>query len=295
MSELNPTISTVDKLAYLPQRTDKSLGKLLLDAGKLTLRDIEAIERHQKVMGLRFGESAVELGLVKEADITQMLALQFDYPYLQSADGRYSQELVGAYQPFSPQVEAMRDLRSQLMLRWFDADHRKLAVVGLGQGDGCSFLAANLAIVFSQLGERTLLIDANLRHPRQHVLFNLSQRRGLSDLLAGRATQEAIYKIPELVDLSVLPAGTIPPNPQELLGRPSFGRLLNELSSAYDVILLDTPSGQLYADMQHIAAEAGAALIVTRKHQTRLNQALALKKRILDAKAQVVGAVLNEF
>jgi protein-tyrosine kinase len=295
MSEIMSNLVSAEKLAPFPKRSDKTVGRLLLDAGKLKLHDIELVERCQKEQGLRFGEAAVKLGLVAESDVRQMLAQQFNYPYLQVAEGGFSEELVAAYQPFSSQVEALRGLRSQLMLRWFGDQHKHLALVGLGPGDGCSYMAANLAIVFSQLGERTVLIDANLRDPRQHQVFNLSQRQGLSDLLAGRAGMEVICRVPSFIDLSVLPAGTVPPNPQELLGRASFGVLMKDLGKSYDVILLDTPPGTHYADMQNIVAATGAALLVMRKHYARMNDALAVQGQLSNARAQIVGAVLNEF
>ena len=106
---------------------------------------------------------------------------------MQPGQGNYSEELVAAYQPFSQQVEALRALRSQLMMRWFNETNKSLAVVTANAGEGGSYLASNLAVMFSQLGERTLLIDANMRNPRQHIIFNLKENRGLSDILAGRA------------------------------------------------------------------------------------------------------------
>jgi protein-tyrosine kinase len=276
-------------------KTHKNVGRLLLDAGKLKLPDIELIEHCQKEQGLRFGDAAVKLGLVAETDILQILAQQFNYPYLQPGEGGFSEELVAAYQPFIPQVEALRSLRSQLTLRWFNEEHKQLALVGLGSGEGCSFLAANLAIVFSQLGQRTVLVDANLRNPRQHQLFNLGKRQGLSDLLAGSIGMDAVSIIPSFIDLSVLSAGTLPPNPQELLGRPAFKLLMRDLAKNYDVTLLDTPDGLLYADTQNIVAETGAALLVMHKNHTRISDALALQAQLVNAKAQIVGAVFNEF
>jgi len=280
MNELKPNIS---------------VGSLLLNAGKLKLQDLELIQHCQKEQGLRFGEAAVKLGFVAEVDIQQALAQQFNYPYLKAGEEGFSQELVAAYQPFSPHVETLRGLRSQLRLRWLNEENKQLALVGSGSRVGCSYLAANLAIVFSQLGPQTLLVDANMRNPCQHQLFNLTQQQGLSDLLAGRIGMEAISKIPSFVDLSILPAGTLPPNPQELLGRPAFGFLLRELAKKYDVILLDTPNGLVYADMQNIVAETGAALLVMHKHKTLLSDANAIKAQVSNAKAQIVGVVLNEF
>jgi Mrp family chromosome partitioning ATPase len=130
------------------------------------------------------------------------------------------------------------------MLRWFKLDLRlkHLAIVSPGREEGRTYLAANLAVVFSQLGERTLLIDADMRHPRQHVLFGLPNRGGLSSLLAGRAGADVIELVAPLTNLSVLPAGPQPPNPQELLGRPVFQNFLAELDKEFDVVIIDTPA-----------------------------------------------------
>jgi len=207
----------------------RSIGAILIDTGRLTPESAERILKLQKEQGLRFGDAAIQLGLLTETDIQRALSRQYDYPYLMPGDDRVSEEVVAAFKPFSPIVEQLRALRSQLMLRWIDAEagHKTLAVVSAGRGEGRSFTAANLAVVFSQLGERTLLIDADLRNPRQHQLFNLENRIGLSSVLAGRAElPETIVRIPGLIDLSVLPAGATPPNPQELLSRPGCGRFI---------------------------------------------------------------------
>ncbi|MHB1937787.1 MAG: chain length determinant protein tyrosine kinase EpsG [Acidobacteriaceae bacterium] len=274
-------------------RGDLTIGKLLLDAGKLQLQDAERVLRAQKEYNLRFGEAAVKLGLVTEDDIQQVLAVQFNYPYLPDGHGNFSHELVAAYKPFSDEVEALRALRTQLLLRWFGQGHRALSIVGAKGGEGASYLTANLAIVFSQLGEKTLLIDADLRKPRQHRLFNLGDStRGLSDMLAGRSGQEAIKTIDAFVSLSVLTAGTLPPNPGELLSRTTLARLLSELSKQFDVILIDTHSASQPADFQSIAASAGGALLVSRRHATRVSDVTALKETAVGAGATVIGAVV---
>src|SRR6185295_31397 len=118
-----------------------------------------------------------------------------------------------------------------------------LTIVGTERGEGRSHLAANLAVVFSQLGERTLLIDADMRHPRQHELFKLPNKSGLSSMLAGRTERNEAQRIPAFLDLSVLPSGATPPNPVELLGRPVFTQMIEDYAGEYDVILLDTPAG----------------------------------------------------
>lgn len=276
---------------------ERSIGAILIDAGKLTAEGAEHILRLQKEQGLRFGEAAVRLGLVTEEDIRFALSRQFDYPYVLPGDGKLSDELIAAFNPFSPQVEALRGLRSQLMLRWFTGEPEKkaLAVVSPGRGEGRSYLAANLAIVFSQLGEHTLLIDADMRHPRQHELFNLANKSGLSSILGGRGEANAVERIPAFQDLSILPAGATPPNPQELLGRPMFSRLLEELAGEFDVIIVDTPALECGADAQTIAVRAGAGLLLARKNHTALDALQQLSADLRHATANVVGVVLNDF
>lgn len=274
----------------------RSIGVILIDSGRLTADNAERILRLQKAQGMRFGDAAIELGLLTEDDIRFALSSQFDYPYLPLGDNSLSHELVAAYKPSSPVVEQLRALRSQLMLRWFDAEAQRkaLAIVSPGAGEGRSFIAANLAIVFSQLGERTLLIDADLRTPRQHELFKLGNNAGLSGLLAGRANADAVVRVPSLLGLSILPAGAIPPNPQELLGRPAFIETLLSLSRDFDVVIIDTPAASAYADAQTIAVRAGAALMLARKNRSSLPDMAQIAGSLQQSGATLLGSVLND-
>lgn len=274
---------------------DSSMGALLVDAGKLTLEGSERALRMQKDLGIRFGEAAVRLGLVSEDDVQEALARQFAYPYLPKGQANLSPRLVAAYEPFSPQVESLRAIRSQLMLRWFARGHRALAVLGADPDDGAALFAANLAVVFSQLGEQTLLVDANLRAPRQHDVFGLRARQGLSDLLAGRADLDVVLRVGGFVDLSVLPAGTLPPNPQELLSRDTFRTLDASLASRYDVVLYDLAPFGAGADALAVAARAGGVLLAVRKDHTRVAQLARMSEQLAEAGAEVVGAVVMEF
>ena len=274
---------------------NRSIGAILIDSGRLAPEAAERILKLQKERGLRFGDAAIELGLLTEQDIQHALSHQYEYPYLMPGNDHVAEEVVAAFKPFSPVVEQLRALRSQLMVRWFNADegHNALALVGAGRGEGRSFTAANLAVVFSQLGERTLLIDADLRYPRQHELFRLTNKVGLSSLLAGRAElNDCITRIPGLIDLSVLPAGPIPPNPQELLSRSAFGGFMDAVQSQYDVIIIDSPSGET-ADCQAITARTQGALIVARRDLSSAPKLQTLTSTLQHAGTIVVGAVLN--
>lgn len=279
-----------------PVGGSRSIGAILVDTGRLSSEDAERILRLQRDQGKRFGDAAIELGLLGEEDIRFALSSQFDYPYLPVDDLSLSEELVAAYQPFSPIVEQLRVLRSQLMLRWFDAGERRkvLAIVSPGIGEGRSFIAANLAVVFSQLGENTLLIDADLRRPRQHALFKLGNGAGLSDILAGRVGSAAIVRVPRLLGLSVLPAGAVPPNPQELLGRAAYLDLQHSLSKDFDVVIIDTSAAAEYADAQTVAKRAGAAVMIARQNRSSLADMAQLTQSLQQTGVTVVGAVLND-
>jgi protein-tyrosine kinase len=252
-----------------------SIGHLLLDMGKITDKDAERILKFQKEKSMRFGEAALALGFVTIEDINKALSYQFDYPYLSPDKASFSSDLVAAFDPFSKQVESLRSLRTQLMLRWFERGYKAITISSSKELDGNNVLAANLAVVFSQLGERTLLIDANLRDPSQHKLFRLNNTAGLSEVLVGRASTDVVVRIPSLLNLSVLTAGAIPPNPQELLNKEAFDQLLAVFSEQYDVIIVNTSPILQSSDAQILAKKIGGVLIAVEQHKTALKDTQA--------------------
>jgi len=271
---------------------EANIGKLLQDAGKLKPKDMERVLKLQQEQNLRFGEAAQKLGLVTEADIQQALSHQFAYPTIPAAEAGLSPELTVATAPYSKEAEALRSVRSELMLRWFREGHKTLAVGSASAGEGASYLAANLAVLFAQMGRKVLLVDANMRQPRQHEIFNLGNSAGLSDILAERVPSVQVRTVKSFPTLAVLPAGSPPPNPAELLARPTFDALLSGLETSYDIILLDTAPAQLSSDFQQVAARVGGMLIATRRNVSRLAPLAELKEKITFAGAQVVGAVV---
>ena len=277
------------------RRAATSIGALLLEEGKLSVDNAERVLRMHKDLGIRYGEAARRLGLIDEADIVQVLARQFDYPYLQPGEGSLSPHLVAAYAPYCAQVEVLRAVRSQLMLRWFARGHKALAIVGVERGDGASLFAANLALVFAQLRQRTLLVDANLRKPSQHAIFHAGARQGMADILAGRADLDLIEPVERFADLSLLGAGTLPPNPQELLARPAFAAFNAKMETRYDVTLYDVAASASGLDAPIVAARCGGALIVARKNRSRLADIGAVAAQIAGNGGKVVGSVLLEF
>ncbi|HEC27203.1 MAG TPA: polysaccharide biosynthesis tyrosine autokinase [Gammaproteobacteria bacterium] len=280
------------------QWANQSMGDILIELGKLNIEDVGRIIDYQREKGLYFGEAAIELKLVDQDDILQALSTQFGYTYNQ-AEERLSKDMVMAYSPFGEQAEEFRSIRSQLLSNWYSTDRKTLAVVSPENGEGRSYVAANLALAFSQLGRPTLLIDADLRAPSQHEIFRFSRRIGLSMLLAGRIKLEDMDVLPDQISsfqhLSVLGCGAIPPNPGELLSQERFPLILRELKKYYDVIILDAPPATYSSDVRSIAAVAGSALLVTRSGRSKMDKAKELMNMMGEVKANVVGAVLNQF
>lgn len=281
-----------------------SIGALLLDAGKINLHDAELVIALQKKENIRFGDAAKKLGLVTDDDIQKVISKQFNFEFLTVNEKDFDPELIAAYNPFSPQVEALRALRGQLMLRWSSETNKTLVLVSPNRNEGRSTLAANLAIIFSQLGERTLLIDADLQQPRQHTLFKLkdvnddsdkdNRDYGLSDILVGRADLTIIRRIHGFKDLSILQAGTVPPNPVELISK-GLKDCLKQLETQFDIILIDSPAAEQSTCAQIIASNCNGVLLVARQNETRLNDLLRLKTVLQDTGCQCVGVALTDF
>jgi chain length determinant protein tyrosine kinase EpsG len=288
---MNSITSAAEQDSVVEAAAD-TIGTLLQAAGKLKLQDLERVATLQKKHKLRFGEAAVKLGLVTEADIRQALSQQFEYPNFSVSQSGLGAELTAATDPYSEKAEALRSLRSELLLRWFRDGRKTLAIGSAHANEGSSYLAANLAVLFAQMGRKVLLVDANLRQPRQHELFGLGNGMGLSDILAGRVPSLQVHTLKPFHNLSVLSAGSPPPNPAELLGRPYFASLLAGLETSYDIILLDMAPSQASADFQAVSACAGGVVIATRRNVSSLVPLTALKEKIVLAGAQVVGAVV---
>jgi chain length determinant protein tyrosine kinase EpsG len=294
VAELGPTSTPGrDK----PLWNDGRLGEILARNRQLTPQQVERIAAVARVRRVRFGDAAVALGLASAHDVFQALAAQFRYACAAQAPGRDRAEQVMLHRPRSAQAEAVRALRSELSRQVFrDGEPAaSLAVVSPQAQDGKSFLSANLALAWSQAGRRTLLVDADLRGPRQHQIFGMDGGAGLSSLLSGRAGTEVIARVQDVPGLYVLPAGPLPPNPLELVDGPVFRDLMGELSSRFDQIVVDTPAGAYGADAGAIADRCAATLVVARRDASRLASLAALTARLSQGPARLAGVVMNTF
>jgi protein-tyrosine kinase len=290
------TVNQPPDLAGPTRDRSRAIGSILVEKGRLSAADADEIQRYAALNRMRFGDAALQLKMLTLNDIDFAVAQQFNYPILnRGGDGGVADDVVAAYNPQSELVEPLRVLRSQLTYRWFnDSDHKAIAITSPGRREGRSWLAANLAAVFAQIGERTLLVDADMRHPRQHELFNLSNAVGLSSLLTGRAGKESARRVHPQLRLFVLPAGALPPNPQELLGRPIFDVVVERFTEQFDVILFDTPAAGETADAQIVARRAGAALVLAQLNVTRHSQLTHVMQSLTQTGVNVIGSVLND-
>jgi receptor protein-tyrosine kinase len=293
-------MSKTVSLETIPEFTkdrSRAIGAILVELGRLSPSEVERIQLFAAKQNLRFGEAALTLHLLTEADIELAVAQQFKYPILRrGGDGGVSDDVVAAYQPQSAMVESLRVLRSQLTLRWNTPNERKsLVVVSADRGDGRSWLTANIATVFAQMGDRVLLIDGDMRHPRQHELFNIDNSVGLSALLTGRAGKEIVARIHPQLRLFVLPAGILPPNPQELLGREVFDVVLKMFATQYDMVIFDSPCTSEAADAQILASRVDAAVMLVRRNHSRAAEARSAMQNMAESGIHVIGSVINEY
>ncbi|WP_427913119.1 polysaccharide biosynthesis tyrosine autokinase [Ramlibacter sp. MMS24-I3-19] len=277
-------------------RRDRMIGQILSRSRGLAPSDIEGILKRQGRHGGRFGEVAIAMGLVSEEDVLEALAEQFDYPYVRSfGDSALDAELVCACDPLGEEAQSFRELRTELLTGVLDDPVRRaIAVVSPERGDGRSYVASNLAVAFAQLGARTLLVDADLRTPRQHTLFGIGDSLGLSHLLCGRAGPEAIQQPSPVSGLSVIGAGTIPPNPSELLHRGTFAALMQDWLAEFDHVVVDTPAANHGTEARILAATARAALVVGRRNTARMDSLQRLVTSIERGPTALAGVVMND-
>ncbi|MEY8876762.1 MAG: polysaccharide biosynthesis tyrosine autokinase [Leptothrix sp. (in: b-proteobacteria)] len=275
----------------------RPIGEILGDRLHWSPEQVENILLLADAKKLRFGDAAVSLGHATAEEVVIALAEQFQYPYAPQDRHMASTELVMLNQPFSAQAEAIRAIRSQMMRHVFRHNDRRraLAIVSPDSGDGKTFLAANLAVALAQMGGRTLLVDADLRGPRLHEVVHVDNHIGLSSALMGRTEAQIIQGAPNIPGLFVLPGGTSPPNPLELIERAAFGHLMEQLPHLFDHVIVDTPAAAYGSDAQAVADRCGATLLVARRNESRVGALRGLVDSLAQSPAGLIGVIVNDF
>jgi len=233
---------------------------------------------------------------VKDPDeIKQFLGLSF----LGLVPDLTEKDLGGGHDPLLSEAvpqyfaEAFRGIRTNLMFSSAEEGPRAVVVTSTQPVEGKSIVAANLAMSLAQAGQRVLLIDADLRKPRQHELFTIPPNPGLSSLLVGQTkTNDAVTKS-NLANLWVMPSGPNPPNPAELLGSARFRALLNNLRQHFDWIVIDSPPVMAVTDASVIGHLATGVLFVVGCERVNRHAARTAVEQLLVARATILGCVLN--
>ncbi|KQR24745.1 chromosome partitioning protein [Agreia sp. Leaf335] len=195
--------------------------------------------------------------------------------------------------PRSPRAESFRTLRTNLQYLDIGRENRSFVITSSIQSEGKSTSAVNLAIALADAGSRVLLVDADLRRPKIHEYLGLEGAVGLTDLLIGRAEPEDVIQPWGQRDLFVLPAGTIPPNPSELLGSDALLKLISEFNRAFDVVLFDSAPLLPVTDAAILARTVGGTIVVCAAGRTQKNQLRGAFTALANVDAPVSGVVLT--
>ncbi len=195
--------------------------------------------------------------------------------------------------PKSPISEAYRTLRTNIQFSNFDGDMNVILVTSSGPSEGKSTTASNLALTMAETGKRVLLIDCDLRKPSLHKKFNISNNKGLSNLLIGQQKfNDVARKYNE--NLYILTSGTIPPNPSEMLSSRKMSNFLEEAKSNFDFVILDTTPVIAVTDAQILSTMVGGVLLVIAAGQAEIGAAQKAKELLSHVKANIIGVVLNK-
>jgi len=196
--------------------------------------------------------------------------------------------------PNSPVAEAFRTLRSNLIFAGLEKPLQTLVVTSASADDGKSVALANLAVVMAQGGRRTILVDCDLRKPRQHALFGVPNVAGFSDWMTEASpAAPALTTIPEVPGLQLLPAGTATANPADLLTSPRIRDLIVGLKSQADFVLFDAAPLLAVSDAALLAANLDGAVLVVASGQARRDDVQRAREMLEKIRVRVVGAVLT--
>jgi protein-tyrosine kinase len=301
------------------EESDQEVAEALVALFKLPSEAIESINASMKTMRVRFSEAALHTGLVtpkelEEAEEWVRREHRREHPehgIIQEVLRRHSRrrelvvwegksldpgpDLILAHDPDNPRSEALRTLRTELLMRMKNRWRAGIvALLSPCAREGRSQLAAELAIAFAQLGRRTLLVDADLRRPRQHELFGADNNIGLAQALAG-TIEPVLHGIRDLPQMALLTSGELPRNPVELLSGRHFEQLMSDWARSFEFVILDTPPASEFSDALAITTVAGNAIVLGRGQVTPFSALTHLCRNLETTQASILGAVINNF
>jgi protein-tyrosine kinase len=297
--------------------SDSDLHAALQARFGMSSDNVHAVYELMQSGNLSFAEAALRLGFMSQASVDDALAVAqsktgSETPGLiENAIRRIASNrqvvlrqgelvkpgpaLILAHDPDNPRSEKIRALRTELlMLSAPSSSANTIALLSACASEGRSQLAAELAISFSQLGRRTLLVDADMRKPNQHLLFGCTNLAGLADAIS-QNQKPLFHPVDGLPQLSLLTTGSIPANPLELLSDGRFKRMLEDWRKSYEFVVLDTPPVSNYADGLAIATLTGRVVVLSRAQHTSFKETRELLRRLATTQSHILGAVINYF
>lgn len=297
------------------QIPDEEIHKALVLLYRLSNEAIENINELMHKLHIRFADAALHTGVVTQDELDKALdwirqrAVQQGRGIIEEVLRRRvrrevilwegsqlkpSELLLVAHDPGHPRSEAIRSLRTELLLRTRNQGTGILAIVSPCAAEGRTQLSAELAIAFAQLGRRTLLVDADLRRPRQHVLFGAENDKGLAQALVDSGAIH-LHGIEGLPQMALLTSGVLPPNPLDLLSGARFERLMAEWRRSFEFVVLDTPPAAETSDAITVATAAGQVLILSRANVTPFSALKEMSRTLEKTHARTLGAVIGKF
>jgi protein-tyrosine kinase len=293
------------------------LRDALIATGRLNVHGAVRIDETMRSMGISFGDAAIQLGLITASELAdatetaqqlppkapdgiiegaiQRMSMNRGMPVKYMGTVKPGPSLILLRDPENVYSEQIRALRTELLL--LNGASRSGSLIGIlspCRGEGRTQLCAELAIAFSQLGQRTLLVDADLRRPKIHALFGSDNAYGLGQALTSGSTAQ-LFGVEQLPHLSVLIAGPSVPNPLELLTSGHFQRQMTDWRKKYNIVIIDTPPISEFADGLAIASFAEQVLIVGRAGSTPHKNLKEMLRRMGATQSRIVGSVISSF
>jgi capsular exopolysaccharide synthesis family protein len=247
--------------------------------------------------------------LRSEEEIQQTVGLPLLASLINNNGTNASHPLLTLHTPRSPHSEAFRELRTRVLFLSLNNPQRILLLTSANPGEGKSYAAANLAVVMAQAGYKTILVDADLRRPTQHKIFETANLRGLSNIIleANMPEQdrrgnpkkplenllESVIQETGQNDLYAITSGPIPPNPSELIGSSGMIAILKSLGERFDYVVLDTAPVLSVTDTMLLSTMSDAVVVVSSADQLRAKTLKKVVGRLNEMSANVVGIVVN--
>ncbi|MEP6915869.1 MAG: polysaccharide biosynthesis tyrosine autokinase, partial [Acidobacteriota bacterium] len=246
-------------------------------------------------IGLVFSLEALDTRIKSPEDVMQRLKLASlgIVPQLAARDFQNGTLLITEANAPPHFVEAFRSLRTSILFASAERGGRSILVSSTAPGEGKTLVSSNLALALAMAGQRVLLVDADMRRPKVHEMFGCSLAPGLSNVLVGETAADAAIRPSGSDNLSLLSAGTPPPNPPELLGSVPFAELMTSMSSRFDWVVLDSPPVRAVADAAIIAHLATSVVFVVGAEMTDAASAKSAVDRLAATQGKVAGVVLN--